>query len=141
MVEAIQICQTHQQPIPQTTAQLARCIFDSLALLYRQIALQLEALQGKPISALHVVGGGSQNALLNQLCADVCAVDVYAGPIEASVLGNVGCQLMALDHIHNVAEFRKIIVKNFPLKHFKPQPHFTSSSVFEEKWREFCAFH
>ncbi|SEQ29074.1 rhamnulokinase [Basfia succiniciproducens] len=140
MVEAIQqYCREHNQVIPKTTAQLARCIFESLAMLYRKVALELAGLQGKPISALHIVGGGSQNAFLNQLCADLCGIDVFAGPVEASVLGNVGCQLMALDQIHNAAEFRQLVVKNFPLKQFKNRPHFMPASDFEEKWREFCA--
>ncbi|WP_439291160.1 rhamnulokinase [Lonepinella koalarum] len=140
MVQAIQqYCASHNQIVPETTAQLARCIFDSLAMLYRQVALQLAELQGKPISSLHIVGGGSQNTLLNQLCADLCDIDVWAGPIEASVLGNVGCQLMALDQIKNQAEFRHIVAKNFPLKHFQKQPHFLSDSLIEKKWQEFCA--
>ncbi|MCK3657752.1 rhamnulokinase [Pasteurellaceae bacterium Pebbles2] len=140
MVEAIQqYCQQHNQPIPETTPQLARCIFDSLAMLYRKTVLELSTLQGKPISALHIVGGGSQNEFLNQLCADLCEVDVYAGPIEASVLGNIGCQLMALDQINDANEFRELVVKNFPLKHFKNQPHFMLDPTIQEKWNVFCA--
>lgn len=140
MVDAIQqYCHEHNQPIPETTPQLARCVFDSLAMLYRKVALELSELQGKPISTLHIVGGGSQNEFLNQLCADLCGVDVFAGPVEASVLGNVGCQLMALDQIHNAAEFRQLVVKSFPLKHFKNRPHFMPAQQLEAKWREFCA--
>ncbi|TCP93426.1 L-rhamnulokinase [Cricetibacter osteomyelitidis] len=138
MVEAIQqYCQSHNQPIPTTTSQLARCIFDSLAMLYRQVAEQLSELQHHPISYLHIVGGGSQNEFLNQLCANLCGVDVIAGPIEASVLGNVGCQLMALDQLHTAQEFRQIVAKNFPLKHFKFQPHFADSDLVKSKWQEF----
>ncbi|KAE9526465.1 rhamnulokinase [Testudinibacter aquarius] len=138
MVEAIQqYCQLHNQPTPTTTAQLARCIFDSLAMLYRQVAEELAKLQHHPISHLHIVGGGSQNTFLNQLCADICGIDVIAGPIEASVLGNIGCQLMALDQIHTVKEFRNIVTKNFPLKHFKFQPHFANSDFVKRKWQEF----
>ncbi|MDG2917003.1 rhamnulokinase [Bisgaard Taxon 10/6] len=125
MVDAIQrYCREHNQTVPKDTAQLARCIFDSLAMLYRKTALELAELQGKQISALHIVGGGSQNEFLNQLCADLCGMDVFAGPIEASVLGNVGCQLMALDQIRSAAEFRQLVVKSFPLKLFKNRPHF-----------------
>lgn len=142
MVEAIQqYCREHNQTVPKTTAQLARCIFDSLAMLYRKTALELAELQGKPISALHIVGGGSQNEFLNQLCADLCGMDVFAGPVEASVLGNVGCQLMALDQIRSAAEFRQLVVKSFPLKQFKNRPHFMPASLLETKWHEFCALH
>ena len=68
-------------------------------------------------------------------------MDVFAGPIEASVLGNVGCQLMALDQIRSVAEFRQLVVKSFPLKQFKNRPHFMPASFLETKWHELCALH
>ncbi|MDD0824207.1 rhamnulokinase [Mannheimia sp. AT1] len=138
MVEAIQqYCRDNNQPIPETTSQVARCIFDSLAMLYRQVAEQLSSLQKNPISSIHIVGGGSQNEFLNQLCADICGIEVLSGPIEASVLGNVGCQLMALDQIKNAKQFRELVCENFPLKHFKPNPSFTASSFFKDKWQEF----
>ncbi|MFP3701144.1 FGGY-family carbohydrate kinase, partial [Burkholderia sp. SIMBA_013] len=85
--------------VPQSAAALARCIFDSLALLYREVIQELAELRGKPFSQLHVVGGGSQNRFLNQLCADACQIPVLAGPVEASTLGNVGCQLIALGEL------------------------------------------
>lgn len=141
MVEAIQqYCANHNQPVPQTTTQLARCIFDSLAMLYRKIFKQLEQLQQTPISTLHIVGGGSQNHFLNQLCADVCNIEVITGPIEASVLGNIGVQLMALDRIPNVQYFRKMIEKSFPLHHFYPNPTTLSHSNFESQWQQFNQF-
>lgn len=141
MVNAIQTyCVNHNQPIPQTTAQLARCIFDSLAMLYRKTFKQLEQLQQAPISTLHIVGGGSQNHFLNQLCSDVCNVEVITGPIEASVLGNIGVQLMALDRIPNVQYFRKMIEKSFPLHHFYPNSTALSDSIFESQWQQFSQF-
>lgn len=82
------------QPVPSRPAELARCIFDSLALLYADILSELADLRGKPFTQLHIVGGGCQNQLLNQLCADACGITVVAGPIEASTLGNIGIQLM-----------------------------------------------
>lgn len=141
MVESIQqYCYRHHQPIPLTTAQLARCIFDSLAMLYRQVFEQLATLQQKPISCLHIVGGGSQNAFLNQLCADVCNVNVVSGPVEASVLGNIGCQLMALDQIKNVRAFRNIVSKKFPLKYFYANPQSLENTDFNQQWQAFNQF-
>ncbi len=67
------------------------------------------------------MGGGSQNALLNQLCANTCRIPVSAGPIEASTLGNIGYQLIALNDIPDVSTLRKIIAKNTALRWFKPQ--------------------
>ncbi len=141
MIESIQqYCQRQHQPVPITTAQLARCIFDSLAMLYRQVFEQLASLQQKPISRLHIVGGGSQNEFLNQLCADVCNVDVISGPVEASVLGNIGCQLMALDQIQHVRAFRDIVSKKFPLKHFYANPQTLENTDFNRQWQAFNQF-
>lgn len=113
-------CRESRQPVPAGAGELARCIFDSLALLYAQVLLELSELRGRPFTRLHIVGGGSQNHFLNQLCADACGVTVIAGPIEASTLGNVGCQLMALDEIADVDAFRALIGRNSELQQFTP---------------------
>ncbi|ORM73573.1 rhamnulokinase [Pantoea wallisii] len=121
MVQEIQnACAEQLMPIPHTAAALARTIFDSLALLYRQTVLELNQLRGTPLRQLHIVGGGSQNPLLNQLCADACQLTVLAGPVEASTLGNVGCQLIALGELRDVADLRRAIRHNFPLETFEP---------------------
>lgn len=84
MVREIQdACLSHGMPAPQSAAALARCIFDSLALLYWQVLEELQTLRGGAFSRLHIVGGGSQNRLLNQLCADACGIELHAGPVEA----------------------------------------------------------
>jgi rhamnulokinase len=138
MTDEIQrACRENGQAVPESAAQLARCVFDSLALLYRQVADELAQLQGRPLHRLHVVGGGCQNDFLNQLCADVCRIEVIAGPIESSTLGNVGCQLMALNEVTNVEQFRRLITQNFPVRRFTPQP----LSGFEQAWRTFRALH
>ncbi|HCT5409772.1 TPA: rhamnulokinase, partial [Klebsiella pneumoniae] len=69
-----------------------------------------------------IVGGGCQNTLLNQLCADACGIAVVAGPIEASTLGNIGIQLMTLDELANVDEFRQVVRGNAALTTFTPNP-------------------
>ena len=115
-------CRETAQPIPATAAELARCIFDSLALLYADVLNELAQLRGKPFSRLHIVGGGCQNQLLNQLCADACGITVVAGPIEASTLGNIGIQLMTLDELSNVDDFRKVVTGNYGLTTFTPNP-------------------
>lgn len=110
------------QPVPSSPAELARCIFDSLALLYADILSELADLRGKPFTQLHIVGGGCQNQLLNQLCADACGITVVAGPIEASTLGNIGIQLMTLDELSNVDDFRSVVTANNSLTTFTPIP-------------------
>ncbi|MBA7931123.1 rhamnulokinase [Klebsiella sp. RHBSTW-00215] len=115
-------CRESGQPVPASDSELARCIFDSLALLYARVLNELSALRDQPFSQLHVVGGGCQNELLNQLCADACGITVVAGPIEASTLGNIGIQLMTLDELHNVDEFRQVVRQNYALTTFTPNP-------------------
>ena len=115
-------CFAAGQPVPSSPAELARCIFDSLALLYADILSELADLRGKPFSQLHIVGGGCQNQLLNQLCADACGITVVAGPVEASTLGNIGIQLMTLDELSNVDDFRSVVAANASLTTFTPNP-------------------
>ncbi|UDJ82455.1 rhamnulokinase [Kosakonia oryzae] len=137
-------CREAGQPVPQNTAELARCIFDSLALLYADILAELAFLRGKPFNRLHIVGGGCQNQLLNQLCADACGLPVVAGPVEASTLGNIGIQLMTLDELSNVDDFRQVVASNHNLITFTPNPdHEIARYVarFQQKrqTKELCA--
>ena len=113
-------CAERHQPVPQGDAALARCIFDSLALLYAEVLHELAALRGTPFRSLHIVGGGCQNPLLNQLCADACGIPVIAGPVEASTLGNIAIQLMTLDDIRDVGDFRRRVTARQPLVTFTP---------------------
>jgi len=136
MADAIRdACREHGEPVPQSHAELARCIFDSLAMLYRQTALQLAELQGAPLDEIHIVGGGSQNTFLNQLCADTCQTPVTAGPVEASTLGNIGCQLMALNLVKDVTLYRQILAANFQQQRYLPQPQ----PELATHWRRFQA--
>jgi rhamnulokinase len=123
MSEEIQAaCRESHQPVPQTNAELARCIFDSLALLYADILSELAALRGEPFTQLHIVGGGCQNQLLNQLCADACGLPVVAGPVEASTLGNIGMQLMTLNELTGVDTFRDVVAASYVLTTYTPNP-------------------
>lgn len=136
MVREIQnACVENAMPPPHTAAELARCIFDSLALLYRQVLEELASVRGKPFTQLHIVGGGCQNQFLNQLCANACNLPVIAGPIEASTLGNIGCQLIALGEVKDVSAFRKLVAEQFPLNRIEPH----SDSVFAAHWPRFQA--
>ncbi|EIR0417122.1 rhamnulokinase [Salmonella enterica] len=115
-------CRETDQPVPVSDAELARCIFDSLALLYADILHELANLRGEKFTQLHIVGGGCQNALLNQLCADACGIRVMAGPVEASTLGNIGIQLMTLDELNNIDDFRQVVSANYDLTTYIPNP-------------------
>ena len=90
-----QACRDTGQEPPATPAATVRCILDSLALAYRRTLRDAQRLSGKHVDVVHVVGGGSQNALLCQLTADACGLPVEAGPVEATALGNVLVQARA----------------------------------------------
>ena len=104
MIEAIQqYCRQTGQPVPETPAEICRCIFDSLALRYRQVFGWLKEFknptenrgeQGQ-IKVLHVIGGGSLNKFLTQFTADACGVEVLAGPQECTAIGNIMLQAKA----------------------------------------------
>lgn len=113
MRSAIQhFCQETGQGTPQNPGELVRCVLDSLALCYDQVLRELESVTGEPITRLHIVGGGSQNRLLNQLCADICQCTVLTGPVEASALGNIGWQLKGLGLLQDLADVRRLIRHN-----------------------------
>ena len=137
-------CRETAQPIPESDAELARCIFDSLALLYADVLHELAQLRGEDFSQLHIVGGGCQNALLNQLCADACGIRVIAGPVEASTLGNIGIQLMTLDELNNVDDFRQVVSTTANLTTFIPNPdseiaHYLAQIHSTRQTKELCA--
>jgi len=113
-------CGRSNQPIPETIGQIARCVFDSLALSYRTVKYQLETLRGQKLKRVRIVGGGCQNKLLNQLCADACELPVTAGPVEASALGNLSAQMIALGVIENLGAARALICSSFEMHEYYP---------------------
>lgn len=122
MVETIRAAAAeHGEPVPEGLGAIARCIFDSLALDYARVKSELEALRGRPITRVRIIGGGSQNHLLNQSTADACAVPVSAGPTETSSLGNACLQMMALGAIGSLAEVREIVRHSFGVVDIAPK--------------------
>ncbi len=114
-------CSDYRQPIPMTHGQIVRCIFESLALRYRQVLDSLRNLSPRPVEALHVIGGGSRNELLNQWTANAVGIPVIAGPSEATAIGNVMVQVLAAGAARNIASMRQLINRSIPLKTFYPQ--------------------
>ncbi|MDE0463862.1 MAG: FGGY-family carbohydrate kinase, partial [Caldilineaceae bacterium] len=114
-------CQQSGQPLPQNDADIARCVFDSLALAYRDVLRELQSLNGRPIDVIHVVGGGSRNHLLNQLTADATGIPVLAGPGEATVIGNALVQLISLGELKNLDEGRQLVSGLGELERFEPE--------------------
>jgi len=131
--EIMSFCEESGQPIPETPGEICRCIFDSLAFQYLQVLNELRQVQERSVERIRIVGGGSQNNLLNQLCADVTGLDVYAGPVEATALGNIIMQLITLGKINSLEEGRGIIRNGVEVKKFTP----VHSPIIEEKWQIF----
>ncbi|EOH77579.1 MULTISPECIES: rhamnulokinase [Enterococcus] len=122
MITEIQsYCREVDQKIPKTAGELARCIYDSLALCYAVELEKLEKITDRTITQLHIVGGGSNNDFLNQLTADACGINVLAGPGEATAIGNIIVQMVATKGFGTLAEGREGIKKSFPMKEFQPQ--------------------
>lgn len=132
MVQAIQDwCRDHDQPIPETAAQLVRCALESLALKYRVVLSRLETLTGVPVEVIHVVGGGCQNHLLNQFTASACGRPVIAGPVEATALGNVLLQARTAGGLDTLDDLRSIVRASCDLQRFEPQRPADWNAAFE----------
>jgi rhamnulokinase len=113
-------CQETRQKPPITRGDFVRACLDSLALTYRRTLAGLEEITGRKIDVIHIVGGGSQNELLNQMTADACGRSVVAGPVEATAAGNILVQAMAVGAVKTVAEMRSIVRGSFNVKRFEP---------------------
>ena len=136
MVDAIrEFCSETGQGEPHDAGVLARCVFESLAFLYRRTLNELTLITGQRYTSVHIVGGGCQNKLLNQLCADFCQLPVHTGPIEASALGNVACQLRSLGCLVDRDAVRRQIKDKFIGETYEPCPDATSS--ISKHWRRF----
>ena len=121
MIEAIQgYCVETGQPRPEGPGALARCVFDSLALGYRRTAKALSMLRGRPLERVHIVGGGSRNELLYQLCADACGLPVRAGPVETAALGNACVQFISLGVLPSLEAARALIARSFVVVEYRP---------------------
>ena len=94
-------CQATGQPVPGTPGEFVRCVCESLALLYAQTMREIETVTGRKLKALHIVGGGGKNELLNQFAANATGVTVHAGPVEATAIGNMLIQALALGHLES----------------------------------------
>lgn len=112
----------HGEAVPQDVGTFTRVILESLALRYRQVLESLEELTSRSIETIHILGGGSQNSLLNQMVADCTRRTVVAGPTEATAAGNVLVQAMGAGLIGSLNELRRVVRRSFPLETFTPRP-------------------
>lgn len=129
-------CKKTGQYVPQTNGEIIRCILESLALRYRFTVNMIKEFMPKAPTAIHVVGGGCQNTLLCALTADACGLPVYAGPVEATAIGNISMQAIATGELKDVAQARDLISRSFELKIFEPTP--SNSGMWDDAFERFC---
>lgn len=121
MIEAIQqYCRETGQAVPETPAELCRCIFDSLALRYRQVFQWLKEFASFDLNVLHIIGGGSLNKYLNQFTADSLGVEVLAGPQECTAIGNIMLQAKASGDVADIWQMRQIIANSVDMVPYHP---------------------
>ena len=134
MIGAIQqYCRDTQQPVPETPAEICRCIFDSLALRYRQVFEWLKEFASFDINVLHIIGGGSLNKYLNQFTANSTGATVLAGPQECTAIGNIMLQAQASGIVKDIWEMRQIIADSTELVKYDPQ----DQAIWDEAYAKF----
>jgi rhamnulokinase len=116
-----EFCRKAGHPIPADPGAVVRCCLESLALKYRWVLEKLQGLIGRRLDVIHVVGGGSQNALLCQWTADACGRPVLAGPVEATALGNLLVQMLGLGLIGSLAEGREVVRRSVEVTTYEPR--------------------
>ncbi|MDL0437341.1 FGGY family carbohydrate kinase, partial [Niallia sp. SS-2023] len=120
MIEEIQkYCAETNQAIPSTPGEIAKCVYDSLVECYVAAIGEIEEIFEKKFTKINIIGGGCQNELLNQLIADATKKQVFAGPVEATAIGNIVSQLIALGEIKDIHEARKLIKHSFDVKGYE----------------------
>jgi rhamnulokinase len=111
------------QSPPESPGEIVRCVLESIALKYRWVVERLEMLLGHRLETIHIVGGGARNRLLSQATADATGRPVITGPVEATAVGNLVAQAIALRHLASWEEARAVVRASFPVEIYEPRPN------------------
>lgn len=130
-----EFCRKTGQHVPETVGEVVRCIYESLALKYRYTVEGIQTLRGKKATMIHVVGGGTKDHFLSQMTADACGLEVSAGPEEATSIGNLLAQMMAVGAIKSLSEARQVVANSFEVKHYTPC---AQRGAWDEAYGRFC---
>ena len=125
---SVEFCRETGQLEPGSVGEVVRCVLESLALKHAETIDMLHAVNGSTPSTLHIVGGGSRNALLCAWTADAAGLPVYAGPEEATVVGNLLVQAMTLGELGSLGEARDVVRSSFEPTLYEP--------ALVDGWRE-----
>ena len=126
-------CARTRQPIPQTKGEVMRCIYQSLAMTYRRTLKNLEKLTGKKYSRIYMIGGGIKDTLLCRMTADACGVEVFAGPTEATAMGNLCAALCAFGELEGLPGIREAVAASVEIKRYLPE----NSAAFDAAYESF----
>lgn len=124
-------CRHSAQKVPETKGEILRCIYDSLAMKYRYAIAQIEQCTAKRYSTLHIVGGGVKDTLLCQLTADICGKTVVAGPVEATVFGNLVLQLLATGELRTLEEARAVVRRSDGVQTYLPNVYANTDTAYK----------
>ena len=132
MIDAIQqYCRKTNQKIPESPAEICRCIFDSLALRYRQVFQWMQEFAPFKLEVLHIIGGGSLNKYLNQFTANATGATVLAGPQEGTAIGNIMLQAESAGSVKDIWEMRRIIANSLKLVKYEPTDQAAWDAAFD----------
>ena len=136
MIDAIQqYCRKSNQPVPETPAEICRCIFDSLALRYKQVFQWMQEFSPFKLEVLHIIGGGSLNKYLNQFTANATGATVLAGPQEGTAIGNIMLQAKSAHLVKDIWEMRQIIANSLELVKYEPTDNAAWDAAFDKYLR------
>ena len=129
----VDYCVNTNQGAPSTKGEIVRCIFDSIALRYRWVKEKTMELSGENISCVNIVGGGTKEKMLSQIASSACNLPVYTGPVEATALGNIATQAIALGEIKDIEEAREVIKNSTEMETFYPE----NTEMYDEGYERF----
>ncbi len=129
-------CEVTGQYVPKTRGEIMRCIYESLAMKYKLNYKTLCEISGKDFGQINMLGGGIKDTLLCRLTASATGARVVAGPVEATVMGNIAVQLIALGEIDSVATARDVIKNSVELKVYEP----AEASEWDKRYEEYCKY-
>lgn len=128
-------CRDFGQDVPETRGAIVRCALESLALKYRFVLDELARISPRPVKRLHVIGGGSRNRLLCRFTADAAALPVFAGPAEATAVGNIMGQALALGEVRSLEDIRAVVAASTDPAVFRPE----NPAAWDEAYGRFRA--
>jgi len=128
-------CAVTSQSIPETHAEITRCILEGLALKYRYVLDELISINPGPIRKIHIIGGGAKNSMLCQFTANATGLPVIAGPYEAAAIGNIMIQALGKGWVKSVEKMREIIARSFEMKEYIPNQTDLWEKAYKRFWK------